>query len=126
MTNLTPEAVKAALEGATPGPWVVDMPGYHPGMIMVLGPGLLCQGFKIATDVSLDEAIRKGHDANLIAMAPDLARECLRLKKVEEAGKALADAARSCLPATQDPLSQDQAMRLGFSLSAFRAAVEGE
>jgi hypothetical protein len=91
--HLTPEAVKAALDGATPGNWRVDEPDHHPGMIEVVGPGISCRGFTIATDVSVNDAIRKGHDADLIAMAPALARDWLRLKKVEEAGEELADRA---------------------------------
>jgi hypothetical protein len=72
--NLTPEAVKAALDGATPGPWD------EPSIQWTVSLGFV--GFNLQVRTTRKRA---KHDARLIAKAPALARDWLRLKKVEEA-----------------------------------------
>ncbi len=87
--DLTPEALRAMVEAATPGPWAVMHPEHHFGMIEVCGPRITCWGFTRATDV--DEAKRSliQGDARLIAAAPTVAlaladakEEIARLREV--------------------------------------------
>jgi hypothetical protein len=92
MTDLTPEAVKAALDAATPGPWVV---GASEGRVLSHWEGIgyweianaVETNFRGDSGVEYSTSGTQEGNANLIAMAPDLAREYLRLKKVEEAAK---------------------------------------
>jgi len=92
MTDLTPEAVKAALEGATPGPWVI---GSSEGRVLShwedIGYWEIANA--TVTDFRGDSGARyfaggtQEANADLIAMAPAIARDWLRLKKVEEAAQ---------------------------------------
>ena len=56
----------------TPGPWVIERPINHVGMVEIDGPSLTCRGFTIATDVDAQRAACIEADARLIAAAPDL------------------------------------------------------
>lgn len=134
MANLTPEAVEATLEGATPGPWQVagtrhsgDLKIGQDTRLLMVGPD-----DDAVSVVFFDMKTGRGHnDARLIAMTPDLAREYLRLKEVEKAGKALA---RQLLEAVGE--LQECSVELtgedynspahNEALAAFRAAVEGK
>lgn len=92
MTDLTPEAVKAALEAATPGPWDVDDEN-------ILAPDDDTEPWHVATATEccgypFDQC---WDNARLIAMAPDLARAYLaqaeeieRLRKQIDAADRLA------------------------------------
>lgn len=56
---------------STPGPWHVDRDrGDVWGMVEVNGPSIKCQGFTVATDVTLEQGWQKVADAHLIAAAP--------------------------------------------------------
>jgi hypothetical protein len=88
MTEITPEAVKAARDAATPGPWDCD---YH-GIGDCLGDVWQGMDVRICEDATAD-------DARLIAMTPDLAtaylaqaEEIERLRKRVEAADRLATA----------------------------------
>jgi hypothetical protein len=86
MPDLTPEAVKAALEGSTPGKWVwgnhthygaIEDSCYGDGDWLLSDSGPVidyagCGSHRCEVSES---------DASLIAMAPDLACEYLRLKE---------------------------------------------
>lgn len=94
--DLTPEAVKAALDGATKGKRVQFHPDYCDE-----AKGSDWKTWDTTHDTSVirrDGTRYKGYshhkhaaDATLDNIAPDLAREYLRLKEVEKAGKALAE-----------------------------------
>ena len=96
MTTLADKA-REALEGATPGPWEVHHNEHHPGALTVEGPTIRCLGFTIASDVDEKGALQRIRDANLIALAPDLARAYLDLlaerDRLRKAGDNLANAA---------------------------------
>lgn len=70
MTTLADKA-KAALEGATPGPWTVDEEScpFWGQNFSVLQKGSML--------VDVAEMVRTEEDARLIALAPDLARAYL-------------------------------------------------
>jgi hypothetical protein len=127
MTNLTPEAVKAAL-----------------------GKLAIPQGKFIACDCEDDNCFHDRHNSamnDLHFYAPDIAREYLRLKEVEKAGEALAEAAGLAGSIANDAFAAGSEEREGGSarrqgkfadrygervdsirtaLAAFRAAVEGK
>lgn len=144
MTNLIPEAVKAALDWTTPGPWRIvpydagDVSEWGIYTPMIDGSEeadravVHWAGFKQKYWQSADGNQKEIEaNADLIAMAPDLAREYLRLKEVEKAAKVLEkrlkDAAswmitrEKMIPGI--PRLCDQARD---ALAAFRAAVEGK
>jgi len=84
MTNLTPEAVKAALDGATPGSWIVDPENVGKSFSWCWQLRTEYGGTPIYVECeSRSHRGTNGNEetANLIAMAPDLARDWLRLKK---------------------------------------------
>ena len=122
MTDLTPEAVEAALDGATPGPWIVDPENVGKSFSWCWQLRTEYGGTPIYVECeSRSHSGTKGNEetANLIAMAPDLAREYLRLKKVEEAAKAMASEYAAMVEVHRLPLDD-----LPPALAAFRAAVE--
>ena len=92
MDDLTPEAVKAALEVATPEPWVV---GASEGRVLSHWEGIgyweianaVETSFRGDSGVEYSAGGTQEGNAALIAMVPALARDWLRLKKVEEAGQ---------------------------------------
>lgn len=132
--HLTPEAVKAALDGATPGPW--SLPHFaasdcncdcryvlaqYGGMgsiatISVCNRMEMPWGDDTGPDVPQAQA-----NARLIAMAPDIARDWLRLKKVEGAGKEAFET--ETLTGGGSPEAWAKHVK---ALAAFRAAVEGK
>jgi len=76
----TTEGLAALLAAATPGPWAIEENGHgHRGMVEVKGPRVKCVGFMIATDVSAAQAEVTRANAALIARAPELAADVLRL-----------------------------------------------
>lgn len=124
MTNLV-ERAKEALKSSTPGPWVVERPDHHPGMIKVSGPLVAVQGFTIATDVSEQQARTKVHDAALIALAPDMARALIRHDAQLKAAGALAEAAEEAVPFVGYCMDvADIQERLRDAKDAFRQATE--
>jgi hypothetical protein len=140
MTNLTPEAVKAALDGATKGKRVQFHPDY---CNEAKGSDWKEWDTSHDTSVILQNGTRyKGYphhkhaaDATLDNMAPDLARDWLHLKEVEKAGKKLA---RQLFEAVDE--LQECSMELtgencnspvynpahNEALTAFRAALKGD
>ena len=100
MTDLTPEAVKAALEGATPGPWVI---GSSEGRVLSHWEDIGYWEIANATVTDFCGYSGKAYfaggtqkaNADLIAMAPDLAREYLRIKEVEKAAQWVVDNPRA-------------------------------
>ncbi len=113
--QLTPEAVKAALDGATPRPWRAhcDEHGYT---------GEVHGGIGSEHEGCIADWV-PDRDANLIAMAPDLAREYLRLKEVEKAAHRMQKAWYDN-PTGSSHCSATWEMQA--ALAAFRAAVEGK
>lgn len=97
MTDLTPEAVEAALDGATPGDWLYRPNEYDDwGYVRSATPGydynlFVCQAKDQRVSEEAEGVHRRNgtdpweHNARLIALAPELAREYLRLKEVEKA-----------------------------------------
>lgn len=64
----------------SPAPWRVERDGHnHWGKLEVIGPALSVIGFRVATDVTAQDAMRKDADAALIAAAPDLLEALRRL-----------------------------------------------
>jgi hypothetical protein len=141
MTNLTPEAVKAALEGATPGPWVAPYETWDNGWSIetdgensAVGIGVDCKDENRPIAITaVEQAFGADHivdaNADLIAMAPALARDWLRLKKVEEAGKELDAVIRTAArkaQAGQVNTAIEWLLSSVRELDAFRAAVEGK
>lgn len=121
--QLTPEAVKAALDGAAPGPWRV-MSGKHSFQIH-------SDRFWLANIKCEACPVHEDDTARLIALAPDLAREYLRLKEVEKAGKALAEQFNAALDELNEyniTLSREgyNCPAHNLALTDFRAAVEGK
>lgn len=99
MDDITPEAVKAALDGKEPvcakcGHPQSNHPYRHP--------------FFSVGGSSLED------------MAPALARDWLRLKEVEKAGEALADLIKG------DLVGSEWKRECRARVAAFRAAVEGK
>ena len=92
MIDLSTEAVRAALDESTPGPWfhqadfanVYALSGGSSGSTM-----LLCK-----MDADQIKSGTPDGNAGLAAMAPDLAAEVLRLRAVVEAGEELAEKAQ--------------------------------
>ena len=82
----------------TPGPWVIERPIHHEGMVKIDGPSLTCRGFKIATDVDAQRAACIEADARLIAASPCLL-EALEQLVIEYDDVELADAEPSSLTA---------------------------
>jgi hypothetical protein len=119
MTNLTPEAVKAAL-----------------------GNLAIPQGKFIACDCEDDNCVHDKHNCAMNELhhyAPDLAREYLRLKEVEKAGKALEVSALHLANFANHPVkagykwatysTEEMEINIGGvcdDIAAFRAAVEGK
>jgi len=75
MTDLTEEAVKALLDGATPGPWLWEKEEYDEGRCWHLAPGVLILDADGGGPDGADEI--DAANARLIAAAPDLARALL-------------------------------------------------
>ncbi len=75
MTELTDEAVKALLDGATPGPWLWEKEEYDEGRCWHLAPGVLILDADGGGPDGADEI--DAANARLIAAAPDLARALL-------------------------------------------------
>lgn len=142
MTDLTPEAVKAALDGATPGPWRIvpydagDVSEWGIYTPMIDGSEeadravVHWAGFKQKYWQSAD-GNQKEIEANafLIASAPDLAREYLRLKEVEKAAVEMADVLIVAIRKADDGMA-NTALEWLSSLKRehadFRASVEGK
>lgn len=128
MDDLTPEAVEAALDGATPGPWRphCDEHGYT---------GEVHGGIGSEHEGCIADWVPE-RDAALIARAPALARDWLRLKKENKKLRAeCSELWRARLNPYEKPQVQTAA---GFDLSDLiefhsevsaaidRAAVEGK
>mgnify|MGYP000642778256 CR=1 FL=1 len=140
--QLTPEAVKAALELATPEPWVV---GASEGRVLSHWEGIGYWEIANAVEISFrgDSGVEysaggtQEGNAALIAMAPALARDWLRLKKVEEAGNVLVGYAEGMIEdgcpkcggacsGANPPVSFCPIRTIMSDIAAFRAAVEGK
>lgn len=104
------EEIRAALEGATPGPWtthVVD----DTAIVAANGVdvGTTCDSAKAEReDAYNNEYERLEADARLIALAPDMARIVLAAEKLAEAHDA------------NKPIEE-----IDLALQAYRKAVEG-
>jgi hypothetical protein len=81
MTEMTPEAVKATLDAATPGPWFVQNDHRLPRYGVVLD-----RRGKSICDTRFENGVPS---RDLIAMAPDLATAYLALRAANGKGRAL-------------------------------------
>jgi hypothetical protein len=67
----------------SPAPWRVERDGHnHWGKLEVIGSSLSVIGFRVATDVTAQEAMRKDADAELIAAAPETAAKMKAWQKM--------------------------------------------
>ena len=145
--RLTPEAVKAALDGATPGPWRIvpydagDVSEWGIYTPMIDGSEeadravVHWAGFKQKYWQSADGNQKEIEaNADLIAMAPDLARDWLRLKEVEKAANVM-DATLAQIEGQKvySPIDgfarlheTDASKQARRARAVFRAAVEGK
>ena len=126
MTTLADKARKA-LEGATPGPWEVHHNEHHPGALTVEGPTIRCLGFTIASDVDEKGALQRIRDANLIALAPDLARAYLdtlnKLEKAEKTMRFAADRIKTMLEAVGEMEAEQDKLRKALEDIAYQSGA---
>lgn len=100
MTDLTDEAVKALLDGATPGPWLWEKEEYDEGRCWHLAPGVLILDADGGGPDGADEI--DAANARLIAAAPTLATDlAAALEEIERLTKE-ADALRASLSKARD------------------------
>lgn len=71
------EQIQALLNGATSGPWVVEINKRTWGWVDVDGPSINVGSPTQATDLKLHDEVQRIADARLIAAAPDLAQAAL-------------------------------------------------
>ena len=87
--NITPDQASELLDGATPGPWMLDQqdPDEFPMIMSMRVENGLVTGTYIA------ESVEEDGDARLIAAAPDLAQTVIeqgkRIEELEAQNKAL-------------------------------------
>jgi hypothetical protein len=114
--KITPEAVKAARDGGTPGPWAqID---YLPTSDVF---SISSATVHIA-DVHVDDDPRAEHDARLIAMAPDLATAYLALCEEIKHLRARVEAADQLAEAIED--DEWGNAETGAALTAYRATED--
>lgn len=75
------ETLQKLLDDATPGPWVVEENGPSWGWVEVKGPSFKVSGPTQATDLTYEDTAIRKNDARLIALAPELAAEVIRLRE---------------------------------------------
>lgn len=144
MTNLSTDDVRAALEGSTPGDWTGHNMTHAEGRAMTpeeLGE-YVCNSVKMGVPEkflfvsapngdggSLDichtgNGVRGDHNTALIAMAPDLAAEVLRLRGVVEAIENAVSA--PSMIAASDRLDDVEAALLAYRTAQDNAETQGE
>jgi hypothetical protein len=104
-SEITPDAVRAALEAATPGPWEQDGIAISNTQAYPLDVCLMGEPLQYAGDV---KPMLQNHESNarLIAMAPDLATAYLAMAEDHERLRARVEAADRLVLTAGDVLEQ--------------------